>query len=183
MIYWIHGEHQEKSSLMKKRRTRSHIIADLSANHVEKQVLLCGYTVERTVHDYGVDLLLYTFTDEGEIENETVSIQLKATDDLPLLKDGQTIAFPVEIADLEYWLGERFPVILIVYDAQRDIAFWVYIQSYFERRPEPNLALVGKTLTIHLNASDVVHTDAVRKFARFKAQVLDQVRGVEHHEE
>ena len=35
----------------------NHIIADLSVNHVERFVLRCGYTLERTVHDYGVDLL------------------------------------------------------------------------------------------------------------------------------
>lgn len=55
---------------MRKRRTRNHIIADLSANHVEKHVLHCGFTVERMVHDYGVDLLLYTYSPEGEIEDE-----------------------------------------------------------------------------------------------------------------
>ena len=74
------------------------IIADLSANHVERHVLLCGYSVERVVHDYGVDLLLYAYTHEDEIENETVKIQPKATDNLPLLQDGQTIAFPIDSA-------------------------------------------------------------------------------------
>ncbi len=62
--------------MVRKRRTRGHIIADLSANHVEKYVLLCGYSVERVVHDYGVDLLLYTYTEAGEVENETVKIQV-----------------------------------------------------------------------------------------------------------
>jgi hypothetical protein len=35
----------------KKRRTREHVIADLSANHVERHALLCGYSVERHVHE------------------------------------------------------------------------------------------------------------------------------------
>jgi hypothetical protein len=26
-----------------KRRTRAHVLADLSANHVERQALLCGF--------------------------------------------------------------------------------------------------------------------------------------------
>ena len=77
---------------MRKRRTRNHIIADLSANYVERHVLLCGYTVERVIHDYGIDMLLYTYTPEGEVENETVGIQLKATDHLLLSRDRQTIA-------------------------------------------------------------------------------------------
>ena len=168
---------------MRKRRTREHVIADLSANHIERYALLCGYSVERVVHDYGMDLILYTYTEEGEIENETVSIQLKATDNLNLLKDGQTIAFSLENADVEYWLGERFPVILIVYDAQMDTAYWVYIQSYFKRRSDLGMTLVRNTVTIHLNASDVVNLEAIRQFARFKAEAQKQLQGALYDEE
>ncbi len=38
-----------------KRRTREHVIADLSTNHVERHALLCGLSVERRVHDCGAD--------------------------------------------------------------------------------------------------------------------------------
>ena len=31
----------------KKKRTRGHMIADLSVNHVEKHALLCGFAVQR----------------------------------------------------------------------------------------------------------------------------------------
>jgi hypothetical protein len=50
----------------RKRRTREHVIADLSVNFVERQVLLCGYTVERVWHDYGYDLFLFTYNARGE---------------------------------------------------------------------------------------------------------------------
>ena len=36
-----------------KRRTRAHVLADLSINHVERHVLLCGFSVDRVEHDYG----------------------------------------------------------------------------------------------------------------------------------
>ena len=39
----------------RKRWTRGHVIADLSANHVERFVLECGFAAEVTRHDYGVD--------------------------------------------------------------------------------------------------------------------------------
>lgn len=166
---------------MRKRRTRSHIIADLSANYVERQALLCGYSVERIVHDYGVDLLLYTYTEEGEFENESVKIQLKATDSLPLLKDEQTIAFPVLRADLEYWLEEWLPVILIVYDALADRAYWLYVQAYFQQQPNFDLALTGETVTLYLNRSNGVEPEAMRRFARFKMDVLRQIpRGIQY---
>jgi hypothetical protein len=140
---------------------------------VERHALLCGYSVERIVHDYGVDLLLYTYNEEGEIENDSVRIQLKATDDLPVLKDGR-IMFTVERADLEYWLEELLPVILIVYDARNDVAYWVYVQAYFQSLANFELSLVGKTTTIYLNRASVVHTEAIRMFARYKASVLRQ---------
>ena len=54
---------------MRKRRTREHVIADLSVHHVEGFVLRCGWTVERTRHDYGLDLLMRTYSGSGEIES------------------------------------------------------------------------------------------------------------------
>ncbi len=45
----------------RKRRTREHIIADLSVNHVERHVLLAGHVVERFTYDYGIDLEVITF--------------------------------------------------------------------------------------------------------------------------
>lgn len=53
----------------KKRRTREHVIADLSANHVERHALLCGYSVERCLHDYGIDLVITTYDTQGNVEN------------------------------------------------------------------------------------------------------------------
>jgi len=47
--------------MVRKRRTREHIIADLGVNHVERHILLCGHTAERVFYDYGYDLALTTF--------------------------------------------------------------------------------------------------------------------------
>ena len=161
---------------MRKRRTRGHIIADLSANHVERQALLCGYSMERVVHDYGIDMVLYTYSQEGEIESETVKIQLKATDNLVVLKDGQTISLSVERADMEFWLREWLPVILIVYDAQADLAYWVHVQSYFREQPELVLSLIGDTVTVHFTRADTVDKAAMYRFAKIKADVLNYQR-------
>jgi hypothetical protein len=68
----------------RKCRTRAHVIADLSVNHVERCVLRCGWTVQRFSPDYGLDLLMTTFNQRGEIENGDVRIQIKATDALSL---------------------------------------------------------------------------------------------------
>lgn len=166
----------------KKKRTRQHIIADLSTNHVERHAYQCGYTVERVDSDYGTDLIMSTYNADGEIENGQVYMQLKATDNLRVLTDQDTISFPVERSDLELWLNEPMPYILIVYDATADVAYWVYVQAYFENRVGFDLTQAGKTVTIHLNKANVVDQTAIREFARYKATVLNQAREVIHHD-
>jgi hypothetical protein len=83
--------------IKRKRRTREHIIADLSANHLEYFILKAGFTMEKFEADYGYDAQLHTYTEAGEYENGTVYIQLKATDNLESyrLKSG-TLSFPLD---------------------------------------------------------------------------------------
>lgn len=97
-----------------KRRTRAHVLADLSINHVERQALLCGFAVERIQHDYGYDLTMTTFNDIGEYESGGVYIQVKATDRLLRLASGKAISWPVSRRDLKLWLKETYPVILVI---------------------------------------------------------------------
>jgi uncharacterized protein DUF4365 len=166
-----------------KRRTREHIIADLSVNHVERQALLCGYTIERLVHDYGLDLELFTFNKKGEIEPGTVLLQLKASDRLGLRAEQTTFPFRVDRADLVHWLAQPMPVILIVYDAKKGVAYWLYVQSYFRNRKDFNLFTAGKTVTVQFSLKQVVNPQAMRKFARFRNRLLEQVSEVIHDDE
>jgi hypothetical protein len=45
----------------RKRRTREHVIADLSVHHVEGFILEEGHTAQRLDSDYGYDLVLFTY--------------------------------------------------------------------------------------------------------------------------
>jgi len=157
------------------------VIADLSVNHVERHALRCGYSIERIEHDYGTDLVLWTYTDDGEVENGQVYFQLKATDALVVLADQQTITFIVESADLELWLQEAMPYILVVYDARADTAYWLYLQAYFEGLPNFDLDLAGDTVTVRLSKANILNEDAMYTFARYKRAVAEQLKGkVEH---
>jgi hypothetical protein len=167
--------------VVRKRRTREHIIADMSVNHVEARVLRCGYSVERIEHDYGTDLAIFTYDAQGELESGYILVQLKATDRLRVLSDGKTISFPVRRADLASWLGELMPYILIVYDAPADVAYWLYIQEAFERRAGFSLEHAPATITVHVPVANVLTEDAVRHFARSRDAILRQVKGVIHH--
>jgi hypothetical protein len=164
--------------MMRKQRTRSHIIADLSVNHVERHVLLCGHAVERVVHDYGIDLMLWTFDLNGELENGQVFLQLKATNNLPLLADGTTIAFPVSRRDIHYWITETTPCIWVVYDAIEDVAYWLHLQGYFAQLANFRFTDVGETMTLYLSMSQRLDIDAVRTFQQIKYNIQGHRKGV-----
>jgi len=166
---------------MRKRRTREHIIADLVANHLERYVLKCGFTVEKIQHDYGLDMIMYTYQPTGEIQDGFVNIQLKASDKIKYDESDVCFSFPVELKHLSHWLDEPFPVFLIIYDTAKDKAYWVYIQNYFESMPAFSLKTVKKTYSIRVPMDQVIDQEAIRKFAEFKQSVLNQIDGVIRH--
>jgi hypothetical protein len=169
--------------LPRKRRTREHIIADLSVNHVERHALLCGFVAERLMRDYGIDLEVLTFNKQGEIEEGKVLLQLKASDHLRIPPDQATFAFRIERRDLVLWLAQPMPVILVVYDERLDTAYWVYVQSHFHRLKDFNLFAAGQTITLQMPVENVVTKSVMRRFARFRNRVLEQMRKVIHEED
>ncbi len=85
----------------RKLRTREHVLADLSINHVERQILLRGFAVNRPDTDYGIDLVMLTYDDQGGVEPGQVLFQIKATDSRQLLKVGPFISHRIEVTDLK----------------------------------------------------------------------------------
>ena len=99
---------------MKKLRTRQHIIEDLGFNHIEKQILLSGNVLRRFGdNDYGYDGMIDTFSAEGEAENLSFKFQLKSTDNMELSHQKAGFAFDLSKRDLELWLKNAHPVLLI----------------------------------------------------------------------
>lgn len=162
-----------------KRRTREHVLADLSINHVERQVLLCGFSVERTRYDYGYDLTMATYNEGGESEPGAVYFQVKATDQLPWLKGGKTISWPLSRRDLSLWFEEVCPVILIVYDGGRERAYWLDVQSYFSGYQTAELFASGETIHAHVPARNRFNRRALREIARYKNDFCRRVRAKE----
>jgi hypothetical protein len=169
--------------LRRKRRTREHILEDLSIHHVEGHVLRCGWVVERMEHDYGIDLEIITFDRFGQVEAGTILLQVKATDRLRVRPAMTTVRFRLDRSDLVLWLAELRPVILIVYDARRDNAYWLYVQSYFRRLKGFSLFTAGQTVTVYLPTANILTRAAVRKFARFRDAVVAQNKEVIHDED
>jgi hypothetical protein len=166
---------------MRKIRTREHILADLATNHLERYVLKCGFAIDRIQHDYGIDVIMYTYRCSGEIEEGFVNIQLKASDNVRYDSRGIFVSTSIERAHLSHWLYEPFPVLLVMYDATIEKAYWVYVQRYFERMPSFSLANMKKTYSVRVPVRQVVDEEAIRKFAEFKQSVLSQLDGVISH--
>src|SRR5213592_2292882 len=66
----------------RKQRTRQHVIADLSVHHVERFILEEGHTAQRLGSDYGYDLVMSTFDEQGFVEPGSVYFQFKAMETL-----------------------------------------------------------------------------------------------------
>jgi hypothetical protein len=86
----------------------------MSVNHVERHVLRCGWLVEEIRQDYGLDLELFTFSKNEDVQEGTVYLQLKGVRSLPLRAGAETFPFRIERRDLVYWLAQPQPVILVV---------------------------------------------------------------------
>ena len=151
---------------MKKLRTRQHIIEDLGLNHIERQILLTGNVLRRfRGNDYGYDGILESFTEQGEAESQLVMIQLKSTDNIQL--SAQKAGFIVDLSkrDLELWLESVLPVLLVLYDAQQEIAYFIDLQSYFN---ENRLLLrdVRKFVRVFLPLNAVFNKAAIKELQK-----------------
>jgi hypothetical protein len=165
----------------RKTRTREHVLADLSIIHVERQVLLCGFSVERTRHDYGYDLTMATYNAAGEIEPGAVYLQVKATDRLPRAASSQTIPWTISRRDLKLWLEETYPVLLVVYDGQKEKAYWLDIQDYFSARQTSDLFTSGETIGVQVPLGNRLTRRAIQAIARRKNELHQQLRGKRPH--
>jgi hypothetical protein len=161
----------------RKRRTREHIIADLSVNFVEKCILQCGWTVQRFNPDYGLDLLMTTFDRRGEIENGDVRLQVKATDSIKVVAGRSALVVRLEWRDVVYWLNEPLPVIFVVYDAKADKAWWLYLQEALREAGRQAPPRRTATWTVHVPLANVLDAGAVRRFRNFRDAALARSRG------
>jgi hypothetical protein len=168
----------------KKRRTREHVIAELGVNFVQRHIMLKGHSSEAIVRDYGIDLVMFTYNHNGEIENGHVAIQVKSTDHLAILKTSPEVAFKVEVAHLKAWQYEPLPVILVVYDTTGDgRAFWLYVQHYVNCSPKNiDMDVDQDTITLRIPIENQLDATAIERFRGFRDRVLAQVKGVISHD-
>jgi hypothetical protein len=159
----------------RKRRTREHIIADQSVNHLERFIIVEGHTTQRVDKDYGYDLFLITFDERGYAEPGLVWLQLKAAETLRLVR--ANYVFDVDIRDYNLWRLEELPVFLILFDAGRRRGYWLDIQRYFEENPARRPKKSAKMVRVRVPARQVVTRRAIAKMRARKEELLRQAKG------
>jgi hypothetical protein len=150
----------------RKQRTRKHVLADQSLNHVERFIIEEGHTAQRLGSDYGYDLALFTYDGQGFVEPGSLFIQLKAAESLGAV--GGNYVFDLDVRDYNLWMLEDLPVLLILFDAFRRRAYWLAVQDYFRenvaRRPKRG----AKTVRVRVPKRQVVNRRAVAKWRDLK---------------
>jgi Domain of unknown function (DUF4365) len=153
---------------MKKRRTRQHIIEGLGLNHIERQILLSGNVLRRfSDNDYGYDGMIETFNELGERQNQLIMIQLKSTD--VIKQSHQNDGFIVDLSrrDLELWLKNDLLVLIILYDAQEEVAYFTDLQTYFNEN-RLSLKNVRKFVRIYLPPQPIFDKIAIQELQKSK---------------
>jgi hypothetical protein len=150
----------------RKQRTRQHVIADQSLNHVERFIIDEGHAAQRLGSDYGYDLVLFTFDEHGYIEPGVLYLQLKAAETLQTV--GSDYVFDLDVRDYNLWTREAMPVILVLFDASRRRAYWLAVQDYFgndvARRPKSG----AKSVRVRIQRRQIVNRRAVARWRILK---------------
>jgi len=150
----------------RKQRTRQHVIADQSLHHIEGFIIDEGHTAQRLESDYGYDLVLFTYDEQGYIEPGLVYLQLKAAETLQAV--GADYVFDLDIRDYNLWMRERMPVVLVLFDASRKRAYWLAVQRYFRADIARQPSKGAKTVRARVPMLQVVNRRAVAKMRELK---------------
>jgi hypothetical protein len=159
----------------RKRRTRQHVIADQNVNLVERYIIDEGHTAQRLEKDYGYDLLLFTFDEQGYAEPGLVSLQLKAAEKLRAVKAHHV--FDLDIRDYNLWMVEEFPVFLVLFDASRRRAWWLDVQRYFHEKASRRPKKGAKSVRVRVPNRQAMNRRAIATMRDLKWQARIRIAG------
>jgi hypothetical protein len=152
----------------RKRRTRDHVIADLSFNYLERAVLECGWTCDSYRADYGIDAVIRTYSPQGEIENGSILVQLKAKHALKttrtrLSRRSTSYAFDADARDIRTWVESIEPVILVLFDARTRESYWLHVQA-----AAPKVSPRASSVRVHIPRANRLDAKAILKFQHLR---------------
>jgi len=159
----------------RKQRTRQHLIADQSVNHVERFIIDAGFTAQRIEKDYGCDLLMFTFDEQGYAEPGLVWLQLKAAESWSLI--GSDYCYDLDIRDYNLWMFQEMPVILVLFDAARRKAYWLAVQKHFRDNSARHPRKGARKVRIRIPKRQILNAKAIARMHALKQAVLRRSSG------
>ena len=141
-------------------------------NYVERFVIDDGHTAQRLEKDYGYDLILFTYDNQGYVEPGVAFLQLKASEKLE--QTGGDHVFDLDIRDFNLWMMNRMPVFLILFEASRRRAFWLHIQGYFQADSAHPPRSKAKTIRVRVPAQQAVNRRAIARMRGLKQAAVER---------
>ena len=158
---------------MRKLRTHKHKIEDLSYNFVEKQALLADCIFERyNFRQYSYDGHIFTFNHKGEMEGGFIFVQVKATNNIKYSKKNEGYQLRLDKRDLDLWVSEKLPVIIVLYDAENDVAYYIEMESYFKKN-RILLKEINKFMLVFLPRENVFTPATVKQIRILKNKIYE----------
>jgi hypothetical protein len=166
----------------RKRRTKAHVQADIATRYVEWVCARAGFTSNQPTQgmDYGIDLHVQTFDKDGYVESEEIKVQIKSVQRIKRLRNGFDFAVSLDMGHVHYWANHFLPVLLIVYDASKHEAYWLYVQRALAFEGFP-LKFNARTRTIHMSIKNRLTPKTFREIAKWKNNVTSKTRPWRFH--
>jgi len=112
------------------------VLETLSHQHLES-IFPAEWICRKVEYDYGLDMRVEIVTG-GEVTGRDFLVQLKATDHLKT--SGDYVHHHCKVSTAQYFLRRPELVMYVVYDAQKEVAYWLWMQPYIhelgKKRPD-----------------------------------------------
>ncbi len=99
-------------------------------------------------------------------------MQVKATDHPRRRQQVSALTLRVQRRDLLSWSTELYPVILVLYDATADQAFWMHVQGELQGGKLFEMARRGATIALQVPLEQRLDNEAIHAFRQLKALAL-----------
>lgn len=90
---------------------------------------------EQPKHDFGIDAHIETADSSGKGSGRNIAVQIKSGSSYISPNRQGDIVYNSDERHIHYWAEHSLPVVLIVFDPNRDIAWWCDVKAYISRHP------------------------------------------------
>lgn len=169
---------------MDKRRVQEHIIEDRSGYQLGEAFAIHEWILESFRKDYGEDFFVRS-VENGTLTGSDFYLQLKGTPDIEQYKlsNSKNFSYPISLANLRQWHRFTYPVIVILWDIDNRVGYWLHIQPFIEDRLESNPDWLENlnnakepTRKIRIPTIAVVSQDSFDDLARLIASEHDKLK-------